>query len=125
MFNNKWRIKDINVEQLTGSKLMIQPIYSFILQVCERIMPCGSRQFVFTQHSLLFPGICQISRVGGNNTINPIPPLDRLPAISPGRYPFRIDNLPLDMKTGDQKSVPLVFEVVKYGACVLPHQYRM
>ena len=56
-------VREVQVEQLTGGELVIEPVDAAILQIGEWIMARRARQLVFAQNRLLLPCIAEVSRV--------------------------------------------------------------
>ena len=62
VFNDQVCFGRIERQQFPCGELMIQPVYGPVLQICESIVAGRSRQFVFTQDRLLFPGVELVGR---------------------------------------------------------------
>ena len=55
-------MRDVEIQELAGGELMIEPVHGAILQIGERIVACGARQLVFGENGLLLP---RMDLVGG------------------------------------------------------------
>src|SRR5262245_52767775 len=118
-------IRRIQWQEFARGKLVIKPIDRPILQICQRIMAGCSRQFVFAKHDLLLPRIELVVRVLRGFAADPVAAPQRLTAVSPSRDSLRIDNLSLHVESANEKTVALVFQVLKDGARVLAYENRV
>src|ERR1700761_8305946 len=77
------------------------------------------------QHRLLLPGVPSVRGIYGRLIPNTISTQHRLAAVTPGRHPATVDDLPFHVNPADQKGVALVLQILKDGSSVLPHENRV
>src|SRR6266498_1967205 len=104
---------------------MVQPIDGAVLQISERIVFRGARQFMLAEYRLLKPGIGSIPRISRRLANNPVAALNRLATITPGGSPSGVDHLTFNMKTPDEKIVSCVLQILEHRPRILAHQNRV
>src|SRR5688572_24726412 len=50
----------VEVEQLAGRQLVVEPVDAAVLQVGQRVVPGRAGKLVLTQHDLLLPGVGEV-----------------------------------------------------------------
>src|ERR1700723_3848000 len=125
VLDHQERLSRVDTEQFTGGQLMVEPVHGSVLQVRERIMARRAWQLVFTEHCLLLPGIDPIRRNRRGRATDPVAAFHGLAAVAPCRDSARIDHLTFDVKSGDQKVVAGVLEILKYRTRILSDQDGM
>src|SRR5262245_41760831 len=103
-------IGDIEREEFSRCKLVVEPIDGSILEIRERIVSSRPRQLVFADRRLFLPRVELFSRLLGSDAAGPVVALDGLAGIAPRRDAARVDDLSLHMKSADQEAVTSVLE---------------
>src|SRR5262249_41128579 len=80
---------------------------------------------VFAKHDLFLPGIELVVRFFRRFAADPVAAFQCLSAVAPGRDSLRIDYLSLHVESANEKTVVLIFQVMKDGPRVLAHQNRV
>ncbi len=76
-------LREVDVEQLPGGELVVEPVHRAVLQVGERIVAGRARQLVLAQHGLLLPGVAEVGRVRRDLAVDVIAPQNGLAAVPP------------------------------------------
>ena len=81
----RWRVGDVERQQLARRELMIQPVDGAVLQIRQRIVTRRAGQLVLGKHRLLLPGVDLIGGVRRRLAVDPIAALHGLAAVAPRR----------------------------------------
>src|SRR5215831_11305335 len=125
MFDDQVCVRNIQRQEFAGCKLVIKPIDRPILQISQRIVACRTGQFVFAKHDLFLPGMELVLWPFRRFVADPVAAFQRLSAVSPGCDSLGIDDLTLNVESANEKTIALVFQVLKDGASVLAHENRV
>ena len=122
VLDDEMRVGNVERQQLSRGKLMIEPVNAAVLQIRQRIVSRGAWQFVLGQHDLFLPRVHLIGGPVRRLAIDPVTAPHRLAAVAPRGDALRIDHLALHVKAADEEAVAFVLQVLKDRARVLPHQ---